>query len=127
MVTKASTTDETPAGPGSASGERPAASPAPRSPVRRFFGLLGPGLVAGASDDHPSGVATYAQAGATFGTGLLWTVPLTLPLMIAVQEICDRTALATGENLGALARRKFTKDGRPSSRCCWWPWSEPIA
>lgn len=78
-----------------------------RSPVRRFLDVLGPGLVTGASDDDPSGVATYAQAGATFGTGMLWTAPVTLPLMIAVQEICDRTALATGKSLGALARVKF--------------------
>ena len=78
-----------------------------RSPVRRFLEVLGPGLVTGASDDDPSGVATYAQAGATFGTGMLWTAPVTLPLMIAVQEICDRTALATGKSLGALARVKF--------------------
>ncbi|PVU84285.1 iron transporter (plasmid) [Cellulomonas sp. WB94] len=78
-----------------------------RSPVRRFLDVLGPGLVTGASDDDPSGVATYAQAGATFGNGMLWTAPVTLPLMIAVQEICDRTALATGKSLGALARVKF--------------------
>ncbi|CAN5437253.1 divalent metal cation transporter [soil metagenome] len=78
-----------------------------RSPVRRFLDVLGPGLVTGASDDDPSGVATYAQAGATFGTGMLWTAPVTLPLMIAVQEICDRTALATGKSLGALACVKF--------------------
>jgi len=68
---------------------------------------LGPGLVTGASDDDPSGVATYAQAGAQFRFATLWTVFLCLPLMSAVQEICDRTALATGKSLGALARGKF--------------------
>ncbi|UXW84612.1 divalent metal cation transporter [Microbacterium azadirachtae] len=61
-----------------------------RNPVIRFLRVLGPGLVTGAADDDPSGVATYSQAGATFGNGLLWTVPLSLPLMMAVQEICDR-------------------------------------
>ncbi|HEV7169056.1 MAG TPA: Nramp family divalent metal transporter [Micrococcaceae bacterium] len=83
-----------------------------RSRLRRFLGLLGPGLVTGASDDDPSGIATYSQAGATFSNGMLWTAPLTLPLMIAVQEICDRTALATGDSLGKLARRKFSRKPR---------------
>jgi NRAMP (natural resistance-associated macrophage protein)-like metal ion transporter len=79
-----------------------------RSPVARFLGVLGPGLVTGAADDDPSGVATYAQAGATFQNGLLWTVPVTLPLMMAAQEICDRMVLATGNSLGKLIREKFT-------------------
>lgn len=78
-----------------------------KSPIVRFFGVLGPGLVTGAADDDPSGIATYSQAGASYSNGLLWTVPLTLPLMMAVQEICDRTALATGDSLGRLIRRKF--------------------
>ena len=80
-----------------------------RSPVARFFGVLGPGLVTGAADDDPSGIATYSQAGATYGTSMLWTVPLTLPLMMVTQEICDRMALATGDSLGALIRRKFSR------------------
>lgn len=81
-----------------------------RNPARRFLDVLGPGLVTGAADDDPSGVATYAQAGATFGNSMLWTVPVTLPLMMAVQEICDRMALASGDSFGMLIRRKF--DGR---------------
>jgi NRAMP (natural resistance-associated macrophage protein)-like metal ion transporter len=83
-----------------------------RNPVMRFFGVLGPGLISGAADDDPSGVATYAQAGATYSNAMLWTVPLTLPLMMAVQEICDRMALATGESLGALIRRRFSHNFR---------------
>jgi NRAMP (natural resistance-associated macrophage protein)-like metal ion transporter len=67
----------------------------------------GPGLVTGASDDDPSGIATYAQAGAQFRFGLLWLALVTLPLMSAVQEICDRTALATGKSLGHLASENF--------------------
>ena len=82
------------------------------APWRRLLGLLGPGLVTGAADDDPSGIATYAQAGATFSNGMLWTAPATLPMMMAVQEICDRTALATGDSLGALARRKFSRKPR---------------
>jgi NRAMP (natural resistance-associated macrophage protein)-like metal ion transporter len=82
------------------------------NPIVRFLGILGPGLVTGAADDDPSGVATYAQAGATYSTGMLWTVPVTLPLMMGVQEICDRMALATGDSLGALIRRKFNRNFR---------------
>jgi NRAMP (natural resistance-associated macrophage protein)-like metal ion transporter len=73
---------------------------------------MGPGLVTGASDDDPSGIATYSQAGAKFGLSFLWTALLTLPLMAAVQEICDRTALATGSGLGELAVRRFGRAGR---------------
>ncbi len=80
-----------------------------RSPVARFFGVLGPGLVSGAADDDPSGIATYAQAGATYSNGMLWTVPFVLPLMMAAQEICDRMAVATGFSLGKLIRLKFRR------------------
>jgi len=83
-----------------------------KNPVARFFGVLGPGLVTGAADDDPSGIATYSQAGATYGNSMLWTVPLTLPLMMAVQEICDRMALASGDSLGMLIRRKFSRGFR---------------
>jgi Mn2+/Fe2+ NRAMP family transporter len=73
---------------------------------------MGPGLVTGASDDDPSGIATYSQAGAQYGLSLLWTALLTWPLMVAVQEICDRTALATGTGLGELAVKRFHRTGR---------------
>jgi Mn2+/Fe2+ NRAMP family transporter len=73
---------------------------------------MGPGLVTGASDDDPSGIATYSQAGAQYGLALLWTALLTWPLMVAVQEICDRTALATGTGLGELAVKRFGRAGR---------------
>src|ERR1700709_524299 len=76
---------------------------------RVYLRALGPGLVTGASDDDPSGVATYAQAGAQFRYSMLWTALLTLPLMATVQEICDRTALATGKGLGALVVDKFPR------------------
>lgn len=93
-------------GEGSPGEEKPAGG------WRRLARALGPGLVTGASDDDPSGIATYAQAGAQFRNGTLWTVVVSLPLMMAVQEICDRTALATGENLGELTRRKYQRAGR---------------
>ncbi|MEA2501334.1 MAG: hypothetical protein QOD01_1445 [Actinomycetota bacterium] len=79
---------------------------------RQYLKALGPGLVTGASDDDPSGIATYSQAGAKFGFGLLWAALVTLPLMAAVQEICDRTALATAKSLGELAAERFAKRGR---------------
>lgn len=82
------------------------------NPVVRFLRVLGPGVVTGAADDDPSGIATYSQAGATFGNGLLWTVPLSLPLMMGVQEICDRMTLATDDSLGRLIRRKFRRGVR---------------
>jgi len=68
--------------------------------------------VTGASDDDPSGIATYAQSGAKFGFGLLWTALITLPLMAGVQEICDRTALTTGKNLGRLVTDRFAGRAR---------------
>jgi Mn2+/Fe2+ NRAMP family transporter len=73
---------------------------------------MGPGLVTGASDDDPSGIATYSQAGAQFGLAFFWTALLTWPLMIGVQEICDRTALATGTSLGGLAVQRFHRAGQ---------------
>ena len=86
--------------------------PASGTGWRSYLRALGPGLVTGASDDDPSGIATYAQAGAQFRYGMLWTSLLTLPLMAAVQEICDRTALATGRPLGELAVAKFPRARR---------------
>src|SRR5664280_1392191 len=79
---------------------------------RQYLRAMGPGLVTGASDDDPSGIATYSQAGAQYGLSFLWTALLTLPLMAAVQEICDRTALATGTGLGELAIKRFNRFGR---------------
>ena len=63
--------------------------------------LLGPGLVTGAADDDPSGIATYSQAGAQYGYGLLWTVFLTLPFMIAIQLVSAQIGRVTGKGLAA--------------------------
>lgn len=79
---------------------------------RQYLRAMGPGLVTGASDDDPSGITTYSQAGAQYGLTFLWAALLTLPLMAAVQEICDRTALATGTGLGELAVKRFHRTGR---------------
>jgi NRAMP (natural resistance-associated macrophage protein)-like metal ion transporter len=78
---------------------------------RYYLRAVGPGLITGASDDDPSGIATYSQAGASQGLSLLWTAWVTFPLMAAVQEICDRTALATGKSLGELATEKWRRRG----------------
>ena len=69
--------------------------------ARDLLRFLGPGLVAGAADDDPSGIATYSQAGAQFGFGLLWTVVLTWPFMVAVQLISARIGRVTGHGIAA--------------------------
>ncbi len=66
-----------------------------------WFRRLGPGLITGAADDDPSGIATYSQAGAQFGVNMLWTVVLTYPLMTATQSICARIGRVTGRGLAA--------------------------
>ncbi len=72
-----------------------------------YWYSLGPGITTGASDDDPSGIATYSQAGALFGYSLLWLAPLTFPLMVAVQEMCARIGLATGQGLAANIRTQY--------------------
>ena len=70
---------------------------------------LGPGLITGAADDDPSGIATYSQAGAAFGLGMLWTVVLTFPLMTAIQMVSARIGLVTRQGLAANIRRAFPR------------------
>src|ERR1700760_5004260 len=72
-----------------------------KKPGNILIRLLGPGLVTGAADDDPSGIATYSQAGAQFGYGLLWTVFLTTPFMIAIQLVSARIGRVTGKGLAA--------------------------
>jgi NRAMP (natural resistance-associated macrophage protein)-like metal ion transporter len=79
------------------------------NPLVRYFKVLGPGLVTGASDDDPGGIATYAIAGARFGYATLWTAPLTLPLAIAVQLTCARIGLVTGRGLAGALRRHYPR------------------
>jgi NRAMP (natural resistance-associated macrophage protein)-like metal ion transporter len=74
-----------------------------------YFRRLGPGLVTGASDDDPSGIGTYSQAGAAFGYGLLWTAWITLPLAAAVQETAARLGLVTGHGLATLIKLRFPR------------------
>ncbi len=79
---------------------------------RQYVKAIGPGLITGASDDDPSGIATYAQAGSKYGLSFLWAALLSFPLMAAVQEICDRTALASGTGIGELAVKHFGQVGK---------------
>ena len=75
----------------------------------RFWKLLGPGLVTGASDDDPSGIATYSQAGAQYGLSTLWTALITFPLMAAIQEMCARIGLVTSQGLTGTLRKYYSK------------------
>lgn len=80
-----------------------------REKSSRFFRVLGPGLITGAADDDPSGIATYSQAGATYGFGQLWSITLCLPLMIAVQETCARIGSVTGKGLVRVTSELYSK------------------
>ncbi|MEY2479360.1 MAG: hypothetical protein QOI04_287 [Verrucomicrobiota bacterium] len=77
--------------------------------ITRFFAVLGPGVVTGAADDDPSGIATYSIAGAQHGTALLWTAFITWPLMAPVQMMCARIGMCTGKGLAGALRDKFPK------------------
>jgi Mn2+/Fe2+ NRAMP family transporter len=94
------------------------APPAPASDVpardaregrRGFFSQLGPGVIAGAADDDPSGIATYSIAGAQFGSSLYWTALLTWPLMSAVQFMCARVGMVTGRGLMGSLRQQVPR------------------
>ena len=75
----------------------------------RFWKVLGPGLVTGASDDDPSGIATYSQAGAQYGLSTLWTALITFPLMAAIQEMCARIGLVTSQGLTGTLKTNYSK------------------
>jgi len=71
--------------------------------------VLGPGLVTGASDDDPSGIGTYTQAGAAFGFATLWMAPVTLPMMAAVQFICAKIGMVSGMGLADVLRKHYAR------------------
>lgn len=77
--------------------------------LRRFLRIFGPGLITGAADDDPSGIVTFSQAGAAFQYGLLWTVPVQIPLMIAVQMMCARIGLVSGWDLAGVLREHYPR------------------
>jgi NRAMP (natural resistance-associated macrophage protein)-like metal ion transporter len=79
------------------------------SKLTQFWKILGPGLVTGASDDDPSGIATYSQAGAAYGLSTLWTALITFPLMSSIQEMCARIGLVTSSGLAGTLRANYSK------------------
>lgn len=83
--------------------------PPKQTKLNHFFSILGPGVITGAADDDPSGIATYSIAGAQFGTSMLWTAWLTWPMMAFVQMTCARIGMVTGQGLAGALREKFPK------------------
>lgn len=77
--------------------------------IKRYVKILGPGLITGASDDDPSGIATYSQAGAAFGFAPLWTALITFPLMSTVQEMCARIGMVTKTGLSGTIKAHYSK------------------
>ena len=75
----------------------------------RLWNILGPGLVTGSSDDDPSGIATYSQAGALFGLSTLWTALITFPLMASIQEMCARIGFVSSEGLAGTLKRHYSR------------------
>jgi NRAMP (natural resistance-associated macrophage protein)-like metal ion transporter len=82
---------------------------AERNPIRRFLKVLGPGFISGAADDDPSGIGTYATAGASLGYATLWTALLTFPLMAAVQLVCAKIGMVTGKGLAGVLRKHYPR------------------
>lgn len=80
-----------------------------RRTSRGFFSGLGPGLITGAADDDPSGISTYSVTGAAFGYAPLWTALFSFPLMTAVQLMCSRLGMVTGQGLAGVIRTKYSK------------------
>lgn len=76
---------------------------------KSYLEKLGPGLITGAADDDPSGIATYSQAGAQYGTSLLWLATWTFPLMAIIQEMCARIALVTGRGLASNIKHSYSR------------------
>src|SRR4029077_19176843 len=79
------------------------------SKIKLFLKILGPGLITGASDDDPSGIATYSQAGAKFGLATLWTALITFPLISAIYEMCARIGIFTSQGLTTNIRNNYPK------------------
>lgn len=79
------------------------------SKILRYWKIIGPGLVTGASDDDPSGIATYSQAGAAFGLSTLWTSIVAFPLMAAIQKMCARIGLVTNQGLTGALKSHYPK------------------
>src|SRR5438093_2647174 len=95
--------------PTGGTGTAAAARPRRGGPLGKVLAILGPGFITGASDDDPSGIATYASAGAALGFAPLWTALVTFPLMAAVQFICAKTAMVTGRGMAGVIRQRYPR------------------
>lgn len=82
--------------------------PSNKLSIKSIFKFIGPGVITGAADDDPSGIATYSQAGAQLGFGMLWMVLLMFPLMYTIQEMSGRIGLVTGSGLGKIIKEKYS-------------------
>src|SRR5438046_1467906 len=80
-----------------------------KNPIKRVLMILGPGLITGASDDDPSGIGTYTQAGASLGFATLWTAIITLPMMAAIQLICAKIGMVSGMGLSGVLRKYYPR------------------
>ncbi|MEI6288149.1 MAG: divalent metal cation transporter [bacterium] len=80
-----------------------------KNKIKSFFKILGPGMITGAADDDPSGIATYTQTGAQFGYAQLWVAIFVLPLMTATQEACARIGAVTGRGLASAVKENYNK------------------
>jgi NRAMP (natural resistance-associated macrophage protein)-like metal ion transporter len=87
----------------------PPLEPRERNPIKRFLKILGPGLITGAADDDPSGIATYSIAGASLGFATLWTALVTLPLMTVVQFLCAKIGMVSGMGLAGVLRNYYSR------------------
>ena len=95
--------------PAGGTGSLEAAMERESNPVKRFLKILGPGLITGASDDDPSGIGTYAMAGASLGFATLWTAVLTFPMMAAVQYCCAKVGMVSGTGLASVLRGHYSR------------------
>jgi NRAMP (natural resistance-associated macrophage protein)-like metal ion transporter len=77
------------------------------SRIRKFFSILGPGLITGAADDDPSGISTYSVAGATTGYSMLWLTLISTPMMAVIQGMCARISMVSGEGIAVLMRKRL--------------------
>lgn len=93
--------------PAGGTGSLDAARPTSLSSLKRFLKVLGPGLITGASDDDPSGIGTYAIAGASFGFSTLWLALITLPMMSSVQFICAKIGMVSGRGLAGVLKTHY--------------------
>ncbi len=80
-----------------------------KSKTKNWLKKLGPGFITGASDDDPSGIATYTQTGAQFGLTQLWTMVLVTPFLVAIQEMCGKIGMVTGKGLSGVIRENYSK------------------